>query len=190
MTRRIAGRAAYGGVLVRRWRIREADALRDAILASADHLRPRMGWVDAWAAEDCDPAGTVRGWTRAWRDGGDLVAAIDVDGALAGSTGLHRRIGPRGLEIGYYLFAGWTGRGLATIAAGLCTDLAFRDPAIDVVRILHDVSNAPSEGVPRRLGYALIGDVPSTRDQAPADVGVDRVWEVRRADWPGYASLA
>ncbi|MGI9117140.1 MAG: GNAT family N-acetyltransferase [Gaiellales bacterium] len=190
MTRRIADRAAYGDVVVRRWREDEADALRDAILASAQHLRPRMVWLDEWSAETCDPAGTVARWNRVWEDGGDLVAAIEVDGALAGSVGLHWRIGPRGLEIGYYLFPAWTGRGLATIASGLCTDLAFRDRAIDVVRILHDVSNGPSEGIPRRLGYALIEDAPSTRPQAPADVGVDRIWEIGRAAWPGYASLA
>ena len=190
MTRRIADRASHGDVTVRRWRVRDGAALREAIVASADALRPRMGWVDAWLADDCDPEGTIRGWNRDWEEGGDVVLAIHVDGALAGSTGLHRRIGPRGLEIGYYLFPAWHGRGIATTAAGLCTDLAFADPRIDVVRILHDVSNAPSEGIPRRLGYAFVEDAPSTRAQAPADVGVDRVWEVRRADWPGYASLA
>jgi RimJ/RimL family protein N-acetyltransferase len=186
----IADRASHGDVLVRRWEIGDADGLRDAIVGGADHLAPRMPWVGEWFADDCDPEGTIRRWNRDWADGGDLVAAIVVDGALAGSTGLHWRIGPRGLEIGYYLFPPWTGRGIATVAAGLCTDLAFAQPAIEVVRIVHDVSNAPSEGIPRRLGFAHIEDVPSTRDQAPADVGVDRIWEVRRADWPGYASLA
>ena len=186
----IPDRASHGDVLIRRWEDDDGDALRDAVSDSAAHLGPRMTWVGEWSADDCDPAGTVRRWNRAWEEGGDLVAAIDVDGAIAGSTGLHWRIGPRGLEIGYYLFPAWTGRGLATIAAGLCTDLAFALPQIDVVRIVHDVSNRPSEGIPRRLGFALIGDVPSTRDQAPADVGEDRIWEVRRADWPGYASLA
>lgn len=190
MTRRIADRAEHGDVVVRRWRHDDAEELRDAIIAGADHLGPRMPWVDEWFAADCDPPGTVERWNRAWEDGGDLVAAIEAEGELAGSAGLHWRIGPRGLEIGYYLFPAWTGRGLATIASGLCTDLAFLDPAIDVVRILHDVSNTSSEGIPRRLGYAFIEDVPSTRPQAPADVGVDRIWEVRRADWPGYASLA
>ena len=45
-----------------------------------------MTWVGEWSADDCDPAGTVRRWNRAWEEGGDLVAAIVVDGALAGST--------------------------------------------------------------------------------------------------------
>ena len=186
----IPDRASHGDVLIRRWEVEDGEALRDAVVAGAAHLGPRMTWVGEWSADDCDPPGTVRRWNRAWEEGGVLVAAIVVDGALAGSTGLHWRIGPRGLEIGYYLFPAWTGRGIATVAAGLCTDLAFALPQIEVVRIVHDASNAPSEGIPRRLGYAHIEDAPSTRDQAPADVGVDRIWEMRRADWPGYASLA
>ena len=190
MTARIADGAQHGDVIVRRWRVEDAVGLRDAIQSAAAHLRPRMTWVGEWEAVDCDPAATVRGWNAAWEQGGDLVAAIEVTGALAGSTGLHRRIGPRGLEIGYYLFPAWTGRGIATTAAGLCTDLAFADPTIDVVRIVHDVSNTPSEGIPRRLGFIHVGDETSTRGQAAADVGVDRIWEVARAAWPGYASLA
>jgi hypothetical protein len=56
--------------------------------------------------------------------------------------------------------------------------------------IAHDVTNEASEGVPRRLGYALTGEIACERQLGPADTGTDRVWEVTRAAWPGYASLA
>ena len=71
----IPDRASCGDVVVRRWEVEDGDALRDAIVAAADHLAPRMLWVGEWSAEDCDPAGTVRRWNRAWEEGGDLVAA-------------------------------------------------------------------------------------------------------------------
>lgn len=190
MTARIADRAALGAVEVRRWSEQDGDDLQAVLVASADHLRPRMAWIDLWLDADCDPAGTIRGWNADWERGGDLYAGVFEGELVVGAVGLHRRIGPEGLEVGYWLADGATGRGLATAAAGLATDLAFADRAIARVRIAHCVTNAPSEGIPRRLGYRLIGDEPVTRPLGPADTGVDRIWEIARADWPGYASLA
>ena len=77
-----------------------------------------------------------------------------------------------------------------TIAAGLLTDLAFADLEIDQLRIIHDVTNFSSAGVPRRLGYTLLGDREATGLRALGDVGIDCMWELRRADWSGYVSLA
>ena len=190
MTRRIADVASHGEVEVRRWRPEDGDELRAVILTSDAHLRPRMAWLDLWAPVDCDPAATIIGWNAEWDDGGDLYAGIFERGTIAGAVGLHRRIGPTGLEVGYWLGAHATGRGLATIASGLATDLAFVDPTIDHVRIAHDVTNTASEGVPRRLGYARIGEIACERQLGPADTGTDRIWEVTRVAWPGYASLA
>ena len=190
MSRRIADAKTNGDVEVRRWRPEDGAEPRAVILSSDAHLRPRMVWLDLWAPADCDPAATIVGWNAEWDDGGDLYAGIFERGIIAGAVGLHRRLGPTGLEVGYWLSAHATGRGLATIASGLATDLAFADPAIDHVRIAHDITNEASEGVPRRLGYALIGEVACERALGPADTGTDRIWEITRAAWPGYASLA
>ena len=190
MTRRIADAARLGDVEVRRWRPEDGAELRAVILASDAHLRPRMAWLDLWAPADCDPAATIDGWNAEWEAGGDLYVGIFDRGTICGAAGLHRRLGPEALEIGYWLGAHATGRGCATIAAGLLTDLAFVDPAIERVRIAHDVTNAESEGIPRRLDYALVGEIACERPLGPADTGVDRIWEVTRAAWPGYASRA
>lgn len=190
MTRRIADAARFGEVEVRRWRPEDGAELRAVILASDAHLRPRMAWLDRWAPAECDPVATVDGWNADWEGGGDLHAGIFERGTIAGAVGLHRRLGPTGLEVGYWLGAHATGRGLATIAAGLATDLAFADPAIDHVRIAHDVTNVASEGIPQRLGYARVGEIACERALGPADTGMDLIWETTRAAWPGYASLA
>ncbi len=190
MTRPIADAAVHGEVTVRRWAPEDGAELRAVILASAEQLRPRMVWVDLWAPADCDPAATVDGWNDDWREGGDLHVGIFEGGTISGGGGLHRRIGDDGLEIGYWLGSHARGRGLATIAAGLLTDLAFADAAIGRVRIAHDVTNAASEGIPKRLGYVAVGESACERPLGPADTGRDRIWEVTRAAWPGYASLA
>ncbi len=187
---RIADRAMHGEVEVRRWAAADGEELRDVILASAEHLRPRMPWVDEWFADNYDGEATVERWNRKWEEGGDLHAGVFVEDMIVGAVGLHDRMGPGGLEVGYWLAADWTGQGLMTIAVGLVTDLAFNDPQIEVVRIIHDVTNAPSSGIPRRLGFTLLGEREATGMQAAADVGIDCVWELRRSNWPGYANLA
>jgi RimJ/RimL family protein N-acetyltransferase len=40
---------------------------------------------------------------------------------VIGSSGLMRRIGPGGLDIGYWLHPAWTGKGLATTAVAALT---------------------------------------------------------------------
>ena len=88
-----------------------------------------------------------------------------------------RRIGPGGLEIGYWVRTDRTGRGVATEAAGLLTDAALALPDVDHVEIHHDEANAASGRVPAKLGYALVG-----RDEVerlnPGEVGVSLVWRI------------
>ena len=189
MTARVADYGRHGDVEVRRWVESDADALRMAILGSIEHLRPYMPWTDDWLAPSFDPVAIIAEWTGYWETGGELFAGIFVGGEVVGSTGLRNRVGPGKLEVGYWLAADRVGRGVATVAAGIVTDLAFRDPLIEAVQIIHEVSNARSAGVPRRLGYRLLGTFPGTGVQTPVDYPAC-IWEVSRADWAGYASRA
>ena len=75
-------------------------------------------------------------------------------------------------------------RGVAASASRLLTDLAFTVPGIDRVEIHHDKANRVSALVPNRLGYKFIGEQPDLRT-APAEVGIDCIWAVTRADWLG-----
>ncbi len=40
-----------------------------------------------------------------------------------------------------------------------------------------------SAGIPRRLGYAFVGEVPGEKT-APARTGVDWVWRMEATRWP------
>jgi RimJ/RimL family protein N-acetyltransferase len=60
------------------------------------------------------------------------------------------------LEIGYWLRHDVTGRGYATEAARTMLELARALPVIESVEIHCDPRNAPSAGVPRRLGFRLV----------------------------------
>ena len=152
------------------------------MLASIEHLRPWM----PWAADFSRASQTefLTGCERDWAAGAAYNYAILVDDEVAGSAGLMARIGPGGLEIGYWVHQAYTRRGLATAASAALTDQAFALPGIDRVQIVHDELNAASGGVPRKLGYTETGRRPLDH-KPPGGTGVGVVWEVTRARWQG-----
>jgi RimJ/RimL family protein N-acetyltransferase len=91
--------------------------------------------------------------------GTDLSCAIDVDGELVGSCGLHSlttgRLGP---EIGYWI-APWARReGYAAEAARALADWAIGHGA-ERVHLFTDVANTPSQAVARKAGFTQEGVV-------------------------------
>lgn len=160
-------------VRIRPWDEDDAAALSAAVAASLDELRPWM----PWAAGEPQPADTRRAWIRevnaAEAAGGDRTRAILAGDAVAGSCGLHRRIGPGAWELGYWVATRWTGRGVATAAVALLAAEAFADPATAHVEIHHDARNAASGAVARRAGFT-----PVATGEAP-----ERIWRLTRAEW-------
>ena len=172
------------GVSLRRWRVTDAEGQATAIAESAAHLRPWMGFMAGPPLSIQARRAMLRAWEGEWAKGGDAVYAIFVDGAIAGSCGLHRRRGPDTLEIGYWLHPAFVGRGVATAAARLLTDSAFSFPEIARVEIHHDKANVRSSSIPRRLGFTFIGEA-LDEAAAPAEVGIDCTWRLDRSAWLG-----
>jgi len=174
-----------GPAVLRRWRVADLEESCQAILASLGHLRPWMPWAANFSR--ASHAEFLTGCERDWASGAAYSYAIVVDGAIAGSVGLMARIGPGGLEIGYWVHPAYTRRGLATAASAALTDQAFALPGIDRVEIVHDEMNAASGGVPRKLGFTEIGRRPLD-EKPPSGTGIGVVWEMTRARWLGPAS--
>jgi ribosomal-protein-serine acetyltransferase len=167
-------------ILARPWREDDAEALEAAVRESRDHLRPWMPWASAPATG----AGDRRAWIREQNAvevaGGDRVrGAFLPDGTLVGAGGLHRRLGPDELEIGYWVHAAWLRRGVATaLVAALC-DEAFADERIAAVEIHHDSGNVASGAVARRAGFTRAGER-ARAPVAPADGPVETIWRLTR----------
>jgi RimJ/RimL family protein N-acetyltransferase len=180
---------AGGGLILHRARPQDAPAMTEAITASLEHLRPFMEWI---ANEPLSPARRlmlIAGWRHAWDNGGDMVFSMWLGDALVGGCGLHRRHGPHGLEIGYWVHVDHIGKGYATAASRALTTAAFEIPEIDFVEIHHDINNTRSGRVPAKLGYELIGDRPG-EVHAPGDDGRDRIWRVTREAWAANTASA
>jgi RimJ/RimL family protein N-acetyltransferase len=96
---------------------------------------------------------------------------------VVGGCGLHRRIAPDGLEIGYWIHSSFVRGGLATEVARLLTNAALARREITHVEIHHDRANVASAGIPRKLGFQFIGE---RRDEpaAPADLGIECRWRM------------
>lgn len=157
MSRLPPERIDLGDLVLRRERVGDAAMIVPVLQADLDHLRPWM----PWATEDNATVQAQRArlveveqrWDAA-EDHGFLVLDA-AESVVLGVFGLHRRVGPDAIELGYWLSVGAEGRGYATRAAGALTDVALRLDDIDRVEIHCDVANVRSQKVPGRLGYRL-----------------------------------
>jgi ribosomal-protein-serine acetyltransferase len=168
-----------GPVTLRRWRAADSDAVCDLVLGSLEHLRPWMPWAVGFGPQDA--AQFTERCEQDWGSGAAFNYAVTSGGAAVGSCGLMARIGPGGLEIGYWVDAGHLRRGLATAAAAALVSAAFGLPGIDRVEIVHDEANVASSGVPRKLGFTEIARRPHPDGpETPAESGTDVVWRLTR----------
>jgi ribosomal-protein-serine acetyltransferase len=163
-------------LLVRAWDDGDAEALDDAVDASREHLLPFMLWARAprmTVGERC-------AWFAAQAAGRDRLHGAWEDGVLVGTVGLHDRIAPGGLEIGYWVHVDHLRRGVATAMVRQVCTIAFADPAVAYLEIRHDTANAASGRVAAAAGLAPVGEAPGPLARPPACTGIDRVWRLDR----------
>ena len=145
------------GVTLRRWSARDAEELVEAVNDTLDELSPWMPWAQQPATDEGITA-VIGEADKAWsekREFAFIISAADDLHTIVGCCGLHDRVGPGALEIGYWLRSGHTGRGIATEAARLLTRAAFDLAGVGRVEIRCDEANVRSAAIPRRLGYRL-----------------------------------
>jgi RimJ/RimL family protein N-acetyltransferase len=164
------------GVLVR-LRETHSDLVADAVLASLDHLKPWMPWASIEAASSLAQRERCQAAQELWGSGSDYqyVLRPDESGPVIGSFGLHRRIGPAGIELGYWMHVDYVGQGYATVAAQALTEAGLALDDVTRVEIHTDQANVKSAAIPQRLGFRL--DRVSEREpEAPAECGRIQVW--------------
>jgi RimJ/RimL family protein N-acetyltransferase len=162
--------------VVRCWDPRDAPALKEAIDSSLDHLRPWLAWAYSEPQTLAEKIALLRRFRGQFDLGRDFVYGIfgRDERAVLGGTGLHTRSGDDAFEIGYWIRAGHTGRGLCTEATAALTRVAFELCGVDRIDIRVDPANAASLAIPRRLGFVeeatLRRRLPPHGDGEPRDV--------------------
>jgi ribosomal-protein-serine acetyltransferase len=169
-------RVLIGQMVLERWSSDDLDSLFAAICANLEHLRPWMPWAADHGRESV--AEFLTESEAGWERGARFEYAIrDADAALLGSAGLMGRIGPGGLEIGYWVDARHTRRGIATLTAAALSEVALELSTVDRVEIHHDVANRASGAIPARLGFTSLGTFPH-QPAAPGEPGRDVRWRL------------
>jgi RimJ/RimL family protein N-acetyltransferase len=171
----------HAPVTLRRFRADDVDALFHAVTESLDHLRPWMPWAADYSRASAEEylAGSIKSWDEGTEYNYAILTAVPGDIALAGVVGLMARIGPGGLEIGYWVHRAYARRGLATAATAALVEQAFRLPGVNRVEIVHDELNVASAGIPRKLGFTEVGRRPLDFPPA-AGSGIGVVWSRTR----------
>ena len=162
-------------LVVRCWEPRDASLLKEAIDSSLDHLRPWMPWAQHEPQTLAEKVELLREFRGQFDLGASSVYAIFDAGEerVLGGTGLHPRIGPDGLEIGYWVRADAVGQGHATEATAALTRVAFEVADVDRVEIRCAPANHASAAIPPKLGYEL------------RESGDDLMFAIARSDFPG-----
>ncbi len=125
------------------------------------------------------PVAELADGVRAADGAAETGRAVPGGAALVGTFGLHRRIGPGGIEMGYWIHVDHAGRGYGLAAARALTAVALALADVERVEIHCDVANAASAAIPRRLGYRL-ARIDDREPEAPAETGRHMIWVLAR----------
>jgi RimJ/RimL family protein N-acetyltransferase len=177
-------------LVVRCYSPEDAPKLKEAIDMSLDHLQPWMPWVK----EEPEPLDAKVERLRRLR--GDFDLGIDFvygifsadDSVLLGGTGLHPRVGPNALEIGYWVRADHIGKGIATEAVAAIVKVGFEVHKIGRLEIHCDPINVRSAAIPRKLGFTFDATL---RRRAVRPDGTERdtmIWSLFSTDYTASAA--
>lgn len=177
MSSRPPERIDVGHCVLRRERVGDEALISPAVEANLEHLRPWMPWATPEGAVESVQRERLKQVEQSWDDAQDhSYLLLDAsESRLLGIFGMHRRIGPGAIEIGYWLSQDAVGNGYATRATRALTDAALALDGVSRVEIHCDEANLRSQKVPQRLGYRLDRIEPD-EIEAPGEVGRSMFW--------------
>ena len=169
------------GVTVRRFRADDAVGLNTSVEESRTHLRPFMPWASLPPMTIAERVTQIEEWNA--KDDDFTIGIFGEGGRVLGGSGYHARIGPGGIELGYWVHVDFIRKGIATeVARALTTEAFASNASIDRVEIHHDRNNDASGRVPARLGFTRVGER-ARPAEAPGECGVLLIWRTVREEW-------
>jgi len=135
----------------------DAPAFHRAITANRAHLDRWLRWssgIQSLADAETFLAGFAE---REARGDGFHLGILLGDALVGGCVCWYIQRQNRNAEVGYWLDAAVTGRGLATRAAGAVVAHLFEREGLHRVEMQCGVENSASRAIPERLGFRLEG---------------------------------
>lgn len=184
--KRAAYRIETERLVLRCWAPEDAPRLRAVLDANDEHLRPFIPFMK----DEPRTLQQTAQWLRGHRASFDLdqlyrYAVFDADEQnLLGENMLIARVGPGGLEIGYWTDKDAIGKGIASEASCAMIRVAFEIEKMERVEIMCSPDNIASASIPKKLGFTheatLMKRVRNTEDEI-CDL---MVWSLFAADYP------
>lgn len=168
---------------LRPWSIADATALREAIDEDVSHLRPWMNWSREEPVGLAATEARLARWVESFDRGESLRFAVEMEneGRILGGASLHRRIGPDGYDLGYWIRRSAAGSGVAKSATSRLIVFAFEEEHVGRLQIHCDVSNSRSAALASSLGFAFLRELDGTyRDGSPRAL---KVFEMAFAEY-------
>jgi ribosomal-protein-serine acetyltransferase len=136
---------------------RYASAYFALIDQNRAYLREWMPWLDY--EQSCETtAQYIRGTLKQFADNLGFQSGIWYQGQIAGSIGFHSiNWSNRKVEIGYWIGAAFSGKGLVTKACRIMVTYAFEVYELNKVEIRCATGNKRSCAIPQRLGFVQEG---------------------------------
>jgi RimJ/RimL family protein N-acetyltransferase len=128
----------------------DAAVFKEMTDESEEILRPFLWWYTGRSLDET--VERLREF-RSKFDADESYTYLVLEGDTpAGGAVLHKRIGPFGLEIGYWVRRSRIGRGIAAEATAALMHVAFEVCGADRIELHIASGNEPSIAIPRRLG--------------------------------------
>jgi RimJ/RimL family protein N-acetyltransferase len=142
-------------LVIRCYEPRDAPLTKYAVDSSIEHLLPWMPWADHEPQTLEEKTALLKSFRSAFDAGENFTYGIfSADETVQlGGTGLHPRVEPGGLEIGYFVRTSATRQGIATESSAALTRVGFEVCGADRIEIRVEPENEASFGIPRKLGF-------------------------------------
>lgn len=146
-------------LVIRTYESADVHSLHALVLDNVDHLRPFIPWAAREPLTLDERRALLEDYARGFAAGENFRDAIidAATGDMVGGVSLHTRVGPEALEIGYWLGAGFEGRGIASEAVTAVSHAAL-DAGASRVEIWCTPDNHRSAAVAARCGFVYRGE--------------------------------
>ena len=177
-------------LVIRCWNPPDAPLMKSAVEANVDHLLPWLPFARNEPEELQVKIERIRRWRSRFDTDVEYVYGIfdPREKRVVGGTGLHKRVGDRAFEIGYWIDHEMINQGFATEVSAALVRAAFEIMDARRVEIHCDPLNHRSAAVPRKLGFIHEATL---RERFPAtevewtDI---MIWSIFASDYPGSSA--
>jgi RimJ/RimL family protein N-acetyltransferase len=163
--------------------------LQEVVPKNKAHLAASMPWAHAEPLSDEQRLELLGRMRESFDLGIDFVLGIfdRSTNRYIGGTGLHPRIGPQALEIGYWIAADYQARGLVTEAVTALVSVAFEEMGARRLEIRCSPQNSRSRAIPERLGFHLDGILREGGLSGAGELEDKMVWSLLASEYPRHA---